>query len=124
MCELVKIELEWFDRRTQREMDTAQRDEFIYKHKMNISKTMDKIENFKCKGLKTVFVNFAKHVFNRAATIPPYDDVYDMIHTEIKSSIRADKAVVASWVRDRKRHNAMIEYRANPYFNISTIPGP
>lgn len=124
MCELVKIELEWFDRHTLKGMDTAQRDEFIYKQKINISKTMQKIEKIKFKGLKTVFVNFAEHVLRGRATIPPYDDVYNMIHSEIKSSIRADKAVVVSWVRDRKRHNAINEYLAKPYFNISTIKGP
>lgn len=124
MCELVDIELDWFNRDALKNVDNTKRDEFIYNHKMNISKTMQTIEKIKFNGLKTVFVRFAKHVFDERATIPPYDDIYNMINSEIKSSIPAKKPVIASWVRDRKRKQAIDEYFANPYFNISTIPLP
>lgn len=124
MCELVDIKLDWFDQNALKKVDKAEQDGFIYEHKINITNTIQKIEEIKFDGLKTVFVRFAKHVFSEGAMIPPYDDAYNLIHSEIKSSIPANKPVVVSWVRDRKRKQAIDEYFAKPDFNISTIAGP
>lgn len=121
---LVDIKLDWFDRDAMKKMDQSGRDEFIYNHKTNIANTMQKIEKIKFNGLKTVFVQFAKHVFSEVATIPPYDDMYDMIQSEIKRSIPTNKPILVSWLRDRKRKEAIDEYFAKPYFNISIITGP
>lgn len=124
MCELVDIELMWLNRNALKKVEKTERNKFIYNHKMNIANTMQKIEDIKFNGLKKIFVRFAKHVFSEGAEIPAYDDVYEMIHSEIKSSIPANKPVVVSWVRDRKRKQEIDEYFANPYFNISTITRP